>query len=1183
MTQHDFSAGNSADADWELQAVFRLAAVGMVQVDPQRGRFVRVNPKFCEITGYSESELLELTFADLTLPEDRAADLDHFARFVKGEIAEYIVEKRYVRRDGSVIWVSVNASMILDRTGEPLRTIAVISDVTSLRDTWKQEGEEELRRLHSSIFETIADATVVTAPDGSVLDWNPAAERLFGIRRNEIVGELAEVVLERVVSGATVRAEIERGLRLGRHWTGEIRVRQANGRERICEASVLPVDDASGNSVAHLHILRDVTIRRVASQRERMFSECLEASRTEIYLFDGETLRFQRVNRGARDNLGYSLEELRELTPLDLKPGFTEESFAELVAPLRAGESEMVRFESLHLRKDGSTYPADVHLQLFWTGERPIFVALILDTTERTGAERKARQAAERLRAVVATAVDGIITIGERGVIESANPAAERIFGYSEEELIGRDVSFLMPEPHRSRHGEYLAAYKATGERKIIGIGRELVGRRKDGSEFPLDLSVSESNIEGRRFFTGIVRDITDRKQAEEQERKLVREQAARVNAERAERSASVLGDVSNLLSSSLEPAETIRHIARFLVPRTADWCVIDLVRPSGGSETVQTVAAEPELQEALQLELSRFPHDDPDHPVGQVLETGTARLLQVTDSFLRTTARDDVHLEMRGLGQRSILIVPLTSRGITLGTATLARGPSRRPFQKADLMLATEIGRRAGLALDNARLHAAEQRAREQAESATRARDVLLGIVAHDLRSPLTSIQLFAAALGGSERSPAELRALDGIDRAVEQTDRLIQDLLEVSRLEAGALLIEPGPVRVEDLLQEVDETFGLKARQRGLGWAVEKAAAMGSVQADLSRLRQVLSNLLENALRFTSAGGHVRLRAERQGEEIVFCVADTGCGIAEADLPHLFDRFYQSRTTRSGGVGLGLTIARGLVEAHGGRIWAESQQGRGSTFRFTLPACADAEPLGVGEESRPPAAEEAPEAREVTKRVRILMVDDHPMILRGLDEILSGDPRYQIVGRASSGEEAIRIAEEESPDVVLMDLRMPGMDGIQATREITRMSDRVKVLALTADSEEESLLPLLAAGGNGYVWKTRAKEDLVTALGVVSRGEVFLYPSAHRLLLRGFQEAAQAVSHPLDTLSEQELEIVRLVAEGFTSREIGKQLFLSPHTVENYRSQLMRKLGLTHRTEVVQFALRTGLLAPE
>jgi DNA-binding NarL/FixJ family response regulator len=315
---------------------------------------------------------------------------------------------------------------------------------------------------------------------------------------------------------------------------------------------------------------------------------------------------------------------------------------------------------------------------------------------------------------------------------------------------------------------------------------------------------------------------------------------------------------------------------------------------------------------------------------------------------------------------------------------------------------------------------------------------------------------------------------------------------------------------------------------------------------------------------------------------EEIVFSVVDTGRGVAEADLPHPFDRFFQTRTTRSSGVGLGLAIARGVVEAHGGRIWAESGEGRGSTFRFTLPVWSETE-LASDEPHVSPRAGRGSEADDGTEPVRVLMVDDHPMILRGLEEILSRESRFQIVGRANSGEEAIRTAEETSPDIVLMDLRMPGIGGIRATREITRSSRGVKVLALTADSGEESLLPLLAAGGNGYVRKARAREDLVTALRVVSRGEVFLYPSGHRLLLRGFREAAQAVVDPLESLSEHEREIVRLVAEGFTSREIAKRLFLSPHTVENYRSQLLRKLGLTHRTEVVRFALRTGLLAPE
>lgn len=269
-----------------------------------------------------------------------------------------------------------------------------------------------------------------------------------------------------------------------------------------------PVRLREGESLGVGVVALDMTEVRQAEERERVFAKILEESRNEIYIFDGDTLRFQQVNRGARENLGYSMEELRSMTPLDLKPEFTEEVFDEMIAPLRDGSRELLRFETVHRRKDGTLYPVDVHLQLSHVGARPHFVAIIIDTAEQKQVERAAREAADRLRAVVETAADGIITLGAEGKIESANPAVERIFGYAAEEIVGRSIEMLVPGPGLPAEERPLP---------LPGGGREAQGRRKDGSTFPLEIAVSETRLDGRPMFTGILRDITERRRAAEE------------------------------------------------------------------------------------------------------------------------------------------------------------------------------------------------------------------------------------------------------------------------------------------------------------------------------------------------------------------------------------------------------------------------------------------------------------------------------------------------------------------------------------------------------------------------------------------------------------------------------------------------------------------------------------------
>jgi two-component system response regulator NreC len=211
----------------------------------------------------------------------------------------------------------------------------------------------------------------------------------------------------------------------------------------------------------------------------------------------------------------------------------------------------------------------------------------------------------------------------------------------------------------------------------------------------------------------------------------------------------------------------------------------------------------------------------------------------------------------------------------------------------------------------------------------------------------------------------------------------------------------------------------------------------------------------------------------------------------------------------------------------------------------------------------------------------IRILLVDDHALLRSGIAALLKAEPDLLVVGQASTGEEAVEKAQGLRPDVVVMDLDMPGYGGLEATRRIAALGQGTRVLVLTMHAEDDHLLPVLEAGGSGYVRKTHAEEDLTQAIRTVARDEVFLYPSATKLLLQGFKKAeAKGEASPLEDLSDREREVLALTAEGYSAGEVGKKLFLSPKTVETYRARIMQKLGLQHRSDLVRFALRTGLL---
>jgi signal transduction histidine kinase len=244
-------------------------------------------------------------------------------------------------------------------------------------------------------------------------------------------------------------------------------------------------------------------------------------------------------------------------------------------------------------------------------------------------------------------------------------------------------------------------------------------------------------------------------------------------------------------------------------------------------------------------------------------------------------------------------------------------------------------------LEAERARLLEAEHQARTAAEAAVRARDEVLRIVAHDIGNSLSAVKIHALVLertlpagdGEARKRTAAIRDLTA------QMDRLRQDLLDVAAIEAGRLAVEPVELEVGAVVAEAVESLAGVAAEKGVALSSTVEAGLPRVFADRERVLQVLANLAGNAVKFTPSGGRVEVSAAREGDEVRVAVHDTGPGIAAEDLSYVFDRFWQARSTRRAGAGLGLAIAKGIVEAHGGRISAESTAGEGSTFAFTLP----------------------------------------------------------------------------------------------------------------------------------------------------------------------------------------------------------------------------------------------------
>ena len=342
---------------------------------------------------------------------------------------------------------------------------------------------------------------------------------------------------------------------------------------------------------------------------------------------------------------------------------------------------------------------------------------------------------------------------------------------------------------------------------------------------------------------------------------------------------------------------------------------------------------------------------------VGGEAEAGEPTEVSLDDAFVQRLIRSrsvvvfddpansDIPSAYVRATMKSVARAPVFIGGRVIGAVRVA---SKRPnaFDPDDLRLLELVARDIGVAIERTRLLDAEREARAQAERALCVRDEVLAVVAHDLRSPLARVSTTAELLADDSLPEPESRArlLGVMQRASRMMDRLIRDLLDVARLEGGRLKIEPRPVSLQSVVRDAATTFASLASERGVALETRVPDERVTIEADAMRLQQVIGNLLDNALRLTPDGGRVTLAARREGGRAIISVADTGPGIAAEDLPHLFDRFWQGARQRRGSAGLGLTIAKGIVEAHEGQLSVTSTLGKGTTFEVSLEVAPEA-----------------------------------------------------------------------------------------------------------------------------------------------------------------------------------------------------------------------------------------------
>ena len=760
-----------------------------------------------------------------------------------------------------------------------------------------------------------------------------------------------------------------------------------------------------------------------------------------VYVNRRATEVLVRAGRAPADCLGQSLWEV----------------FPELVHSPAAEHAERAmrdrvttRFEardpSRGLWHEVRVYPAADGLSIYFT-----------DITDR----RRAEEQLARFKAIADCATEAYLLCDSRTRIVYANRVATEWLGYSAEELLTLSAAVIDPmyTPElvsdlvaRRRRGEPVAPF-------------ESVHRRRDGSTFPVETSLTVVELDGEPHLFAAVRDITRRKQTERQ----LREETEALET---------VHRVSRVLSAELDLHRLVQELtdaATQLTGAQFGAFFYNVVDEQGERYRLYTLSGAPPEQ------FAGFPMPRHTPLFGATFQgQGVVRLDDVRRDPRYGQNPPYYGLPPGHLPVVSYLAVPVVSRtGEVLGGLFFGH-PAPGRFTARHERIVTALAAQAAVAMDNARLYQTEQRARAQAEAASRSKDEFLAMLSHELRTPLTAVLGWAVMLRGRQVDDAmRERALAAIERNARAQSQLIEDLLDISRIVSGKLHLDIRPLNLAAVVEAALEAVQPATQAKGV--EVQSDLAPVAVVGDPQRLQQVVWNLLSNAVKFTPAGGRVTVRLRAGPEQATLVVSDTGQGIPGELLPHIFDRFRQadsSTTRRHGGLGLGLALVKHLVELHGGTVRAESAgPGRGATFTVSLPITSA---LGPGGEPEP-VRSAAPTGVSLDG-LRVLVVDDH---LETLELYASWLRRRGAEVRTAPGAgEALAVFSTWRPDVLVSDIAMPGGDGYALIRKIRSLppaeGGRIPAVALTAHGGPDDRRQALAAGFQAHVAKPVEPADL-------------------------------------------------------------------------------------------------------
>jgi PAS domain S-box-containing protein len=1031
-----------------FRAIFENAAVGIARVAPD-GRFLEVNLRLCDIVGYAREELLAKSFGDITYPDDLETNWAQARQLLAGEISTCSIEKRYCRKNGSIVWANVTVALVRKDDGSPDYFISVIEDISA-----RKEAEEKLRDSEERLRLALRAAGL------GVFEWNVQADRAVweNDRMYEIFGHtLADGTLskERLTANyicpddiAGFEQALADGMKYGRPVHTIYRIRRKDGALRWLDLSSNFELSPTGAPIRMIGVLTDITERREAEEKLRASEEqfrILADTAPVLIWMSGTDKLCTFFNKPWLNFTGRTMEqELGNGWTAGVHPDDYNRCLEIYDTSFEARDPFQMEYR---LRRYDGEYRwiVDKGVPRFSpNGDFLGYIGSCLDITEQKAIEQALRASELRFR----TMISAIPSLTYEGDAEGNNIfASDRWCAYTgltAEETAGKGfLKALHPDDVEENKLRYEAAVRSGTQ-----FESRLRLRAAEGSyRWFLNRALPGHDAEGRiTRWAGSLTDIED----------LVRvEQELRESKER----------LAGIVSTAMDAIITVDEDHRVVL----------------FNEAAEKMFGCP-AAEAIDQTIDRF--------IPALLRNGHAEQIRRfggTSGPGHAIGRLNLLTALRADGTEFPIEAAISS--IEVGGRKLLT------------VIHRDITERKQAEAERAQL-AHEQAARAAAEAANRSKDEFLAMVSHELRSPLSAILGYTRML---RYGPADTEAITKMTAVVERNAKaqlqIIEDLLDSARIITGKLRIQLEPVDLVLVLEAALDTARPAAEAKGVQLAADFGPAPEQTLGDSTRLQQMVWNLLTNAVKFTPRGGRVTLRMEGAHDSIRIIISDNGTGIEPGFLPFLFDRFRQadsSSARRFGGLGLGLSLVKHLVELHGGTVVAASEGvGRGSTFTLTLPR----RPL---EFIAPPTPAVPP--REI--RMEGALTLDEPLSLEGVNVLVVDDQEEArvVLTRAlsdygaqvtalSSGAEALALLADPPggnwPDVLILDIAMPGEDGYAVLKKVRALeakqragADQIPAIALTAFGRSEDRLRALHAGFHMHVAKPVEPAELAVII---------------------------------------------------------------------------------------------------